>query len=163
MIKGPLLAHAAIGSPSAGSESSRRMHDSSSMAAFASDSVRARLSKCLMQRCRIQRGYAIAGSSQDTAIARLALVVYCRYSPESAKCPRTCWNSVAITLRFWLTMCSSQSRRKPCTCFRRHPIPVPVAFGPWARIPSVLLAASSSASQPRRALAADELNQQTSL
>ena len=56
-------------------------------------SSRRRLSKCLMQRCRIQRGYAIAGSSQDTAIARLALVVYCRYSPESAKCPRTSWNS----------------------------------------------------------------------
>ena len=63
MIKGPLLAHAAIGSPSAGSESSRRMHDSSSMAAFASDSVRARFRELV--------GIA-----------------------------------VAITLRFWLTMCS---------------------------------------------------------
>ena len=64
-----------------------------------------RLSKCLMQRCRIQRGYAIAGSSQDTAIARLALVVYCRYSPESAKCPSELVGiAVAITLRFWLTM-----------------------------------------------------------
>ena len=59
MIKGPLLAHAAIGSPSAGSESSRRMHDSSSMAAFASESAR-----------------------ELVGIA------------------------VAITLRFWLTMCS---------------------------------------------------------
>ena len=50
MIKGPLLAHAAIGSPSAGSESSRRMHDSSSMAAFASDYAKvpdpARLRDC---------------------------------------------------------------------------------------------------------------------